>query len=245
MNLKKIAAISAAAAMAAVASAGVANANANAYVFAYTYAPYDTGYTQTLILNGTTDIQASFTGWYDYTGLHQSGNPDYIAGNCSLGACGGAAAYNDFFVFDLSGVSGPITSAQLSIGNPGAPYPGYSGAASATYSNYDVTTPIATLEAGNTGATGIYNDLGSGVLYAATGVSTADNGTQVLINLDADALTALNAAEGGQWAVGGTLGTFSAGVPEPTTWAMFILGIFGVGAMLRSRKSAVAGGVAA
>jgi hypothetical protein len=222
----------------AVAAAGLilgatsaAHADADAYLFAYTYSPYVYG-PQELIINGSTTIQAYATGWYDYTGSHDSANPDYIVGNCSLGSCGGDASYNDFFTFDLSGVSGPITSATLSLGNPSV---GYSGASTATFTTYDVSTPIDSVTASQSGAVSIYNDLGSGTSYGAVGVGPFDNNGQVDIVFNSAGLTALSAAEGGEFAVGGSLGVFSGGVPEPATWATMLLGMGLMGAVFRRR----------
>jgi hypothetical protein len=62
--------------------AALASSNANAvdnYMFGFT--PYGT---QTLSLNGGAIVlQAVGTGWYDKTGFHDSGNPNYIVGNCA------------------------------------------------------------------------------------------------------------------------------------------------------------------
>jgi large repetitive protein len=198
----------------------------NSYMFGFT--PFGS---QTLSLNGGAIVlQAINTGWYDNTGFHGSSNPNYIVGNCAVSGCNGTdGEFNDYFVFDLSSVGIPITSASLSIGNSTTGF----GGAPATYTNWDVSTGIATLEASQSGATGIWSDLASGVNYASTGVGSADNGTQVFIALDAAAIAAINADVGGQWAVGGTL---SSAVPEPSTWAMMLLGLAGLGALARSRR---------
>jgi hypothetical protein len=51
-----------------------------------------------------------------------------------------------------------------------------------------------------------------------------------------DAILALTTAEGSSFAVGGSV--VAGGVPEPSTWAVMILGFAGVGFMAyrRSRK---------
>jgi PEP-CTERM motif len=71
-------------------------------------------------------------------------------------------------------------------------------------------------------------------MYASTTVSAANNGQQVNIILGGLALTDLAAAEGSQFAIGGSL---TAAVPEPSTWAMMILGFAGIGFMAYRRKS--------
>ena len=227
--MMKMKALLASAALATLASgvATEANANANAYLFGYTYPPYQTGYVA-LIINGSTTVYADTTGWYDFTGMHSATNPDYIVGNCSISNCGGGAAYNDFFTFNLGGISaGSITSVTLSAWNPlSPPYLGYQGPPN-TYTLYDVSTPIDTLNMSNSGAVAIYDDLGSGVSYGSVGVSTADNGTQVLVSFDLAGITAANLAAGGEFAIGGSLGVYNP-APEPSTWALMALGFAGL-----------------
>jgi hypothetical protein len=170
---------------------------------------YSPNGTQQLILNGTIILQASTAGWYDETGANNTNGPgisNYIAGICgSSDACDGNN-YNqhDYFVFDLSGVTATITSAQLSIGNLNStgyidPNP------RAVYSCWDVSTPIPELIASQSGRPGIFQDLGSGFWYANTVVSAASDGTQVVVNLNAAAIASIQAAEGGSWAVGGSM----------------------------------------
>jgi len=150
--------------------------------------------TQQLIINGSITLNATATGWYNNDGLHDAANPNYIASTGSE---------NDFFVFNLSSLTGiTITSATLSLFNPPN---SFSGTGSNVYSNFDVTTPISTLEASHNDGGLIFDDLGSGTLYGSVPVSAADNNTNVNIALDADALAALTAAEGAQFAIGGCL----------------------------------------
>ncbi len=97
----------------------------------------------------------------------------------------------------------------MNIFNPAGGYS--SGKPSDTYSVFDVSTSIAALESSGSGQETIFNDLGSGVSYGTTTVSSASNGAQVNVPLNSAAVTALNAADGGQFAVGGALPTFSRG----------------------------------
>ena len=221
--------------LAAMAASGLAcgfatsaNANAGAYLFGYTYPiPGESSGPQQLTINGSTVVNADTTGWYDYKGEHFASNSDYIVGDCSIGTCGGLGAYNDFFTFNLAGVSGSVTSVTFSAFNPGGPYPGYSGKPSSTYTLWDVTTPIGVLNSDNSTATGIYADLGSGISYGSVSVSAADNGALVRVTLNAAGIAAVNAAVGSEFAIGGSLGTFT--VPEPSTWAMMLVGFAGLG----------------
>jgi hypothetical protein len=209
------------AALVAASSAGAVNS----YMFGFT--PF--GGVQDLILNGgATVIQSSVGGWIDDTGLGNGGTGNYIVGNCAVSGCNGTdGEYRDYLVFDLSGVSGPITSATLSLWNPSN---GFNGDP-ATYTNWDVTTSLGELESGSLAA---YADLGSGIQYASTAVGLFDNGTQVGITLDGAAVAALNAAEGGSFVVGGALNGGT--VPEPATWTMMLVGFGVAGATLRGSR---------
>jgi hypothetical protein len=162
---------------------------------------------QELILNGTTTLQAVFTGFYE-NGVHFLINQNYFVGTGPTEF----NVHNNFFVFDLGTISFPISSAVLSVFNP--PQGFFNSAGSpAIYSTWDVTTPIADLEAdhiANPDFT-IMNDLGSGVFYGSTLVGSFSNNTQVTFSLNSDAVSALNAAEGSDFAIGGTL----APVPGP------------------------------
>ena len=183
---------------------------------------------QELILNGSTTLQATSTGWWDSTGGHFASNSNYGVGDGNT-----TPDHHDFFVFDLSNVLGPITSAQLSIGNPSNGFGDGSPAGTSSLSIWDVSTPISTLIADGSGQIGIFNDLGSGTLFASRTVSAADDGTQVLISLNSSGLAALSAAEGGKFAVGGSLSVSSA--PEPGSLVLLASGLAGFLALARRR----------
>ena len=150
--------------------------------------------------DGSFTLTALDTGWYDQTGFHDAANTNYISGRS------GDVEHRNFTVFDLSGLSGPIISAQLQLFNPGPPLPGYSSPNPfQIFTLFDVSTPISTLVASQTGRTDIFADLGTGTAFGAQVVSAADNGKFVTINLNPAGLAALNAAEGKQIAFGGAI----------------------------------------
>jgi hypothetical protein len=203
----------------------VSDAFADLYVYASSDGPVQ------LILNGSTALSATFIGWYDNEGTHPMLS-NYIAGSI------GSRFFHDFFVFDLTSVTGPITSATLSIFNSTS---GYNGSGGDVYSNWDVTTPITSLEAFNVGATSIYGDLASGVFYGSVVLNPGVNGTSVLVSLDAAALAALNGSVGHQFAIGGGLNV--AAVPAPVVGAGLPGLILAGGGLLgwwRRRKAATA-----
>lgn len=145
----------------------------------------------------TMSITSFDAGWYRSDGAHSTANTNIIAGRTNFGS------YNNFFAFDLAGVSGKVLDARLTIASNGR-YQSYSN--SATYSVHGVSTSVSSL-VGGTGGTAAYADLGSGTLYGQTTVSTPGNRTRtmptVTLVLD-NALRDLNAAQGGQIAFGGS-----------------------------------------
>lgn len=149
-------------------------------------------------------VDASDSGFYLQTGTHIPTSEYYFTGVLF------SDEHRSFFVFDLPGVPGVITGATLHLYNPflSTFQPGFkSPDASETLVVYDVSTPVATVTAGGAGLVGIWNDLGSGTVFGARDVSSADNDTTIAITLNAAALAALNAAIGGQIAFGGALST--------------------------------------
>jgi len=83
------------------------------------------------------------------------------------------------------------------------------------------------------GQTGIFNDLESGTFFGSVVVTSADQGTQILVNLNAAGLASLNAAAGGDWAVGGSI--YGAQSPEPGTLILLGSGILGLAGVLRRK----------
>jgi hypothetical protein len=137
-------------------------------------------------------------GWYDLSGVHHPTNDNYIVGVDS------SNVYHNFFVFDLSSQTTPVTEAKLRLWNEDSNI--VSG--TATYTLHEVTTSIATLTAG-TGGTAAFTDLGDGPVYGSISLGAADVGTFVEINLNATGLAALNAHLGGTFSIGGELATLN------------------------------------
>ena len=215
-------------------------------------------------------IDATDRGWYGDDGTHNTSILNYLAGDCDGGTCvagsnTGIDEFRNFFVFDLSGVTGPITAATLILHNTDgtAQFPNnvgfFSDTGSETYLVNEVSTAIASLLAG-TGGVAVFNDLGGGTPFGSITATSAANGTFVEIDLNSAAITALNLASG-LFAFGGaittlngfadeeTLFAFSSNnlsdtqleltvVPEPSTVLLLAAGIALLGA-LRTRRAPV------
>ena len=188
-----------------------------------------------LVLNGgSTVLNVLDSGWYSADGDHFSTNKNYIAGLCGAAPdpCDNPVdqIYHDYFVFDV-GKEPSVTSAVLRLFNPPTGY--LSQNPSELYKLFDVGTSISDLMADQAGATGIFDDLGSGVLFGSQVVTAGDNGNFVEITLDAAAIDALNHSRG-SWAVGGAL-DLGEPVPEPTTLVLLASGLLAGGRLRRRR----------
>lgn len=142
-----------------------------------------------------TILDATDSGWYHPSRGHESNNTNYAAGPYDT--------YRNWFIFDLSGHSGTVNSATLRLEVD----PGWINGAP-QYEIYDVTTNLSTLtmsHAAGTETDTIHADLGSGIFYGGGTVTNAVNFIE--FNLNANALSSINANPGGLWALGGRNGS--------------------------------------
>ena len=154
-------------------------------VAAHATAPTVTVFNSTALGFGG-DVVLTING-VDYTAFN-SGHYDNLGGSIFTNYQAGFDGFNNnplsevrnFFAFDLSGLTGPITSATLTIpSNPfGIGYNNTSGSASITYTNWDVSTPIDDLNDGTNGLS-TFADLGSGEKFGSALVHDGDLVTTV------------------------------------------------------------------
>lgn len=204
-------------------------------VFAYTNSGSEA---TTLTLNNSVILTATARGWYQSNGVangSSSGN-NYIAGVCgSSDECGGSdVPLRNWFLFDLEGITFPVTSATLSLYVP-SPNGYISPNPSITYTTYDVETAPATVVAG--GGIPVYDDLGSGIAFGSVVATNASEGTDLLISLNAAALASINEFRGGDWVIGGAVAAGGGEIPEPSTYILLGSALAGLACLRRRAKS--------
>ncbi|SDX05413.1 VPLPA-CTERM protein sorting domain-containing protein [Albimonas donghaensis] len=156
-------------------------------------------------------------GWIDGTGYAGSSNTNIFTSADGDG-------FRSYYAFDLSGVTETVTGATLSFafgssegltgtGRYESPDP------SETVNFHAVTTDLTALYAGTAGVAG-YADLGDGALYGSATVFAKDMDPMpaVSVALTPAALTDVNAARGGGFAIGGTLAV-AGGTIEGAIWS--------------------------
>jgi hypothetical protein len=154
-------------------------------------------------------INASDSGNYTSSGSHALGDLEYVAGWDN-------EALRDYFVFDLSSLSGTIASATLHVYNPANCEPdcsytgGYDSAdPSETYNLHEVLVPAA-LVTNSVLNPAIYTDLGDGTSFGSHNASLADNGAFIDIPLNAAGIASAQTFVGiGSFVLGGELSTLA------------------------------------
>jgi hypothetical protein len=213
-------------------------------VAAHATAPTVTVFNSTALgFGGDVELTINGVDYVAFTGGHY----DNLGGQISTNYQAGFDGFNNnplsevrnYFAFDLSSLTGAITSATLTIpSNPfGIGYNNTSGSDSITYTNWDVSTSVDDLMDGTNGLS-TFADLGSGEKFGSALVHQGDLVTTV--TLDAAALEDIAAAEGQQFAIGGSAMATVTPVPEASTWVMMIAGFGLMGVAFRRRLTTIA-----
>jgi hypothetical protein len=157
-----------------------------------------------LIVNGVVELQPGENqGWWSGTEANSASNVNYFVGTLA----DSSADLNNFFVFDISDLTGPVTSAVLQLQF----YNAFStaGASTILYSLFDVSTEAAVLNQNDGTSWAIHDDLGSGNHYGSFAIATnLAAGDVVTLSLNGAGLADLNAAidtDAQHFAIGGTL----------------------------------------
>ena len=175
-------------------------------------------------------VPISDSGSWNSKNFTHAGGTNYIVGDCMVD-CGSSdhINFNNYFIFDLSSISGTILSASLNL------YSYTVSNDSLEYLLFDVTSPLSDVHAIGPNAA-VYNDLMSGISYGSFVYNTSDSNLFRSITLNSAGINALNSAVGGDFGIGGT--TISP-VPEPEAYAMLLTGLGLLGFMARRRKGTV------
>jgi hypothetical protein len=149
----------------------------------------------------TLTLTAVDMGWYQHnaseSGYHDPAKLNYLAARLFPSASP-MSDYRNFFVFDLSGVTGTVAGARLELNT-------LQVSGNETYELYHVATPVATLLAGGSGKGSIFDDLGDGTVYATQSILASQPNTTIDIALNSGFVSNANAAIGGRFAIGGAL----------------------------------------
>jgi hypothetical protein len=142
-------------------------------------------------------------GNYSTAGGHVPSNNSYLVGRIALGS-----VWRNFFVYDLSSITGTIVDAKLgylftTVGLDTA-VQGFED-----YELYDITTPFDILLNGDA-EVAAFNDLGSGTLFGSTTIFVEQEEIPFEIQLNPAAIESLNQADG-LWGIGGKLTTITPG----------------------------------
>jgi len=184
-------------------------------------------------------------GWWSDTLSNYDENDNYAIGIDPF-----SDSSHNFFSFDLSLLYLPVTSARLELTR----FNYLSSAESETLGLFDVLTDAVTLNNNVGTSESIYDDLGSGISYGEFEILSDGLSTDVLsFELNAAAISDINAARGGWFSIGGALlspsspaGIFGSSqdggeqrlvlevIPEPGT-----LFLFGIGVLLVRRRSRI------
>jgi hypothetical protein len=145
----------------------------------------------------TSVVYATQTGWYENAGSNivtSQGGSNYFVG-------GDLIEHRDFFVFNLPNTSNVI-DAWITIFNPTS----YNSDArpQLNFSVFDVTTPVTTLAAYG-GGVSTWDDLGSGISYGSRTYTAFDDGRYTTIQLNSQAIAAIQAHANSGFAIGGAI----------------------------------------
>ena len=165
---------------------------ANTYVFS----------TSDSVINPPLDMNH---GWWSDIKNNSSGNVSYAVG--ADRRPGFTGIMRGFFTFDLSSISGHVTSATLRIqkGIYGSTDP------SETLGLFDVTTDAVTLNKNTGTSSTIFNDLGGGNSYGVFEVPAYNNSFNEFLELtlNSQALSDINSSRGTFFSIGASLLTLN------------------------------------
>jgi len=195
------------------------SANAFADGFAFGSSNFNSG--NNLTINGTAFYNTD-SGWIDSTGFHDGGNTNYYSGTQ------GANQLNNYFSFDLTSLSGTVTTASFEVDTYGVTTTG-------TYDIYATSlTPAEVNSANSFSSIAFFNALTSGVEIGSITLASGNSNSNVTFDLNAAGLSWLTANESNGIVVGGAFDyTPPTTVPEPGSLLLMVSGIAGFAGIYR------------
>ncbi len=140
-------------------------------------------------------VDAFDAGWY-LGGYHRTWDINYTTGYFPQ-----YGEFRDFFAFDLTSpaIEGVVVGATFNVFAANI----VTGDEFETMQIVDVTTSVDEVVAGEPDRFDIFEDLGTGKVYAVRKILVGEAWTPISIELNADAVADINAALGGKFALGG------------------------------------------
>jgi hypothetical protein len=139
-------------------------------------------------LRADTTVPNTNSGWITSTGTEQSNNPTYSSGFMY------GEQFDNYFTFNLSGVSGTITGATFNVET-------YSVVGSGIFSIY--STSLTPTEAEQNPTNPYFSDLTSGTLIGLIPIDSTEHDQLLAISLNSAGLSWLQANEGNLIVLGG------------------------------------------
>ena len=196
--------------------------NAHAENYAFGFSTFTSG--NNLDINGTPYYNTD-SGWINSDGVHDGGNNNYYSGEFD---CGGTGVCKNYFSFDLSNLSGAITSASFDVYTYTISVPG-------PYTNWGTSLTPTEVASGNSFTNlGYYNALSSGPLVGSTSLVPGQSYTNIGIPFNSAGLAWLQANEGNQVVLGGAFGSVTP-IPEPGTLTLLAIGVAAIALSFFSR----------
>jgi hypothetical protein len=220
------------AASAAVFVMASAPASAVPVQYAFGFSFYDGN--ESLSLNGSAPIATGgLQGWVSGTFANSIGNNNYFTGSPD-----GSSLLNDYFVFDITGQTGPVTSASLNLS-------AFTITNNLTYNIYDASSLASTLAGTVSGgwngtSAAVYNGLVSGPQIGSFALNAGQSNTALTFNLNAIGIADLNAAIANgdtYFAIGGTVNAISAPGPVPGAGVAGLAALALAGLYARTRRA--------
>ncbi len=195
---------------------------ASAQPYAFGFSTFTSG--NNLDINGNPFYNTD-SGWFTSLGEHDAGNTNYFSGcdSCS-------PLYANYFSFDLSALTGTVTSASFIVDAYTVTNPGI----------FDIfatsLTPAEVNSSNSYSDPSIYTDIVTAPVIGSLLIGPGDSDTFVTVSLNSAGLSWLQANEGNGVVLGGAYDNTST-VPEPSAVMLFGTALLGVAGILRRKRA--------